>query len=336
MPLYKFRIIAWVGIWGLSALLPACKSDPKPENNPTDIPMPTGPVRVAPDFNGDSAFQFVKKQVSFGVRVPSSPGHKACGDYITAELKKYGAKVTEQRAPVKTFDGKVHNMRNIIAAFNPDKKKRVMFCTHWDTRPFADQDAFHPDTPIEGANDGGSGTGVLLEVARQLSLKMPYIGVDLIFFDLEDYGTKAGDNTTMEDSYCLGAQYWAKNLHQKDYNPHFGVLLDMVGAPNAHFCQEGTSTKFAKDVVDYVWKTAIDAGCPQFIFEYKPGIIDDHLYINEIAKIPVIDIIEFDPANPHGFSRTWHTHEDNLQHISAQTLDCVGQVVMELIFKEKP
>ena len=153
---------------------------------------------------------------------------------------------------------------------------------------------------------------------------------------MEDYGQRASDKSDMEDSYCLGAQYWARNLHVPGYNPSFGVLLDMVGAPSAHFCQEGTSTNYAKDVVDHVWRVATEAGCPNFIYENKPGIIDDHMYINQIAKIPVIDIIEFDPANPHGFSRTWHTHQDNLKNISRQTLDCVGQVMLELIYREKP
>ena len=146
---------------------------------------------TAPSFNADSAYAYVEKQVSFGYRVPNTPAHKACGDYLVSELKRFGAQVYEQEATLKAYDGTPLESRNIIGSFNPDKDKRILLFAHWDTRPYSDHD---PDPanhkkPLDGADDGASGVGALLEIARQMGMKAPEVGVDIIFFDAEDYGT---------------------------------------------------------------------------------------------------------------------------------------------------
>lgn len=141
-----------------------------------------------PSFNADSAYAHIKTQVEFGPRIPGSEAHEQCAEFIVQKLKSYNAEVIVQKAPVITFDNKKYTLKNIIASFNPQSAKRILFCGHWDTRPFADRDSIDMDKPIDGANDGASSVAVLLETARQINLLKPSVGIDLIFFDLEDYG----------------------------------------------------------------------------------------------------------------------------------------------------
>ena len=208
----------------LSLCLIACTSEPKTKTRT----VPTKTVEV-PVFDEDSAYDFIAKQVAFGPRVPNTTGHIACADYLIETLKSYCDTVIVQEAQLTAFDGNVLNSKNIIASFKPKRAKRIMLCAHWDTRPFADQDGERQAEAIDGANDGGSGVGVLLEIARQFSIKKPDIGVDIILFDSEDYGQPSNSNyPRMEHSYCLGSQYWATHLHKSNYFAKYGILLDMV------------------------------------------------------------------------------------------------------------
>ena len=217
----------------------------------------------APDFDADSAYQYVNAQVAFGPRVLNTPQHVACGNYLAAKLEKFGAKVTNQYADLLRYDGVILKARNIIGSYKPENKKRVLLFAHWDTRPWADNDPNEQNhhTPILGANDGASGVGVLLEIARLLGQQQPELGVDIIFFDAEDYGAPQFYNGEHKEEYwCLGTQYWARNPHVQGYNARFGILLDMVGGKNATFYKEGYSEKYAKDVNDKVWKKANEMG----------------------------------------------------------------------------
>ena len=298
-------------------------------------------TKISPDFDADSAFHFVDKQVSFGPRVPNTAQHVACGDYLVSELKRFGADVTEQKADLKAYNGTVLKSRNIIGSFNSDKKDRVLLFAHWDTRPFADQDPNENNyrTAILGANDGGSGVGVLLEIARAIQKQTPAIGVDIIFFDSEDYGTPSFDRSLFsnsEDSWCLGSQYWAKNPHISGYKARFGVLLDMVGAPDAIFHKEYFSKKYAGGVVEKMWSTARSLGYGKYFVDKDGGAItDDHIPVNEVRGIPSIDIIQHDPNSDSGFGWYWHTTSDNMDNISKETLKAVGQTVLEVVYKEK-
>ncbi len=296
--------------------------------------------KVSPDFNPDSAYIYVKTQVDFGPRVPNTAQHTACADYLVAQLKKFGAEVQEQKAELTTYDGTKLNARNIIGSYGPDKKTRLLLFAHWDTRPYSDQDpdAANHRKPLLGANDGASGVGVLLEIARALQTKSPEVGVDIIFFDAEDYGTPEFiTNAPAGDWWCLGSQYWAKNPHVKNYRARFGILLDMVGAPDARFDREATSVHYANNVMEKVWSTArqLEYG-KYYVSENKSSVLDDHYYINTLRRIPSIDIIQFDENTGHGFGAYWHTQKDDMSNISKETLKAVGQTVLEVIYKEKP
>ena len=303
---------------------------------PKAVEQPQSPV-VVPTFNADSAYHYTAAQVAFGPRVPNSEAHVACGDWLEAELARFGAQVTAQRITLRAYDGTVLAARNIIGSYKPELRKRVLLCAHWDSRPWADADADPKNhrTPILGANDGASGVGVLLEVARQLQAQPAEIGIDIIFFDAEDYGTHADEKEIAEsNTWCLGSQYWARVPHKADYMARFGILLDMVGGKDARFHREGYSDYFAKHVVDKVWAAAQTCGYGQW-FPYAEGgvITDDHLPINQIARIPCIDIIGHYPET--GFAPTWHTMDDTMDHIDPAVLRAVGQTVLQVIYNEK-
>ena len=307
------------------------------QNKP--IEQSQAPLVVAPSFNADSAYHYTAEQVAFGPRVPNSEAHRACGDWLESELERFGAQVKAQHVTLRAYDGTILAARNIIGSFKPESNKRVLLCAHWDSRPWADAD---PDkknhrTPILGANDGASGVGVLLEIARQLQIQPAEIGIDIIFFDAEDYGTHAADDDESTEgsiTWCLGSQYWARVPHTTNYMARFGILLDMVGGKDARFHREGVSDDFAKHIVDKVWAAAHASGNGQW-FPYADGgqITDDHLPINLIARIPCIDIIGFYPET--GFAPTWHTMDDTMDNIDPAVLRAVGQTVLQVIYNEK-
>jgi len=317
----------------LALILIGCTSEPKVKKKTV-----LAKTVEVPSFNADSAYNFIADQVAFGPRVPNTKGHLACADYLIEKLNSYCDTVIVQEAQLTAFDGNVLNSKNIIASFKPLRAKRVLLCAHWDTRPFADQDSINKNSAIEGANDGGSGVGVLLEIARQFSLKKPDIGVDIILFDSEDYGQPSdSEYPRMEHSYCLGSQYWASHLHKDNYFAKFGILLDMVGGENAIFTQELASVTFAPKIVKKVWDTAAKLGYGNtFKFQKTNLIIDDHLYINNLAqgRVPTIDIIEYNPITESHFYEHWHTHEDKLENIDKNTLKAVGQTVIDVVYKE--
>ena len=299
------------------------------------------PVAIVPIFDADSAYSFVARQVAFGPRVPGTATHRKCGDYLVEKLRSYGADVVTQDVDLKAYNGDVLKARNIIAQFQPQKAERIMLCAHWDTRPWADSD---PDKanhykPLPGANDGGSGVGVLLEIARQLSMNPTKVGVDIIFFDAEDYGLHENDvekYSGNRHSWALGSQYWAYFPHVAGYNPRYGILLDIVGAPGSVFHHEYYSTYFAPGVVRNVWEWAHKAGYSDYFVNEEGGAItDDHFYVNSTAGIPCIDIINCDPESPNGFGPHHHTMKDDMDWIDAATLKAVGQTVLTVIYNEK-
>jgi len=292
----------------------------------------------APVFNSDSAYTYIAAQVAFGPRVPNTPSHVKCGDFIIAQLKKHGWEVKVQSFQATSFDNKQLNARNIIASYNPKSTKRIMIASHWDSRPFADQDTKDQNLPIDGANDGGSGVGILIELARtvQNAAQKPNVGIDLVFFDVEDYGQPEFSPLAQKpDSWCLGSQYWSKNTHVPNYSAYFGILLDMVGAPNAKFAMEGSSMYYAGDVMRKVWNTANTIGYSSFFIPTQvEQIIDDHVYVNTLAKIPMIDIIEYNANGDHFFGDYWHTHNDNMSVIDRNTLKAVGQTLLQVVYNE--
>jgi hypothetical protein len=319
----------------LTVLLFACKSGKKPEQPESGETIEE--ISAAP-FSADSAYVFIAKQASFGPRVPNTAEHRKCGLWLENTLKRFTTDVTVQSFKTTAYNGTSLDLKNIIASFNPQATSRVLLCAHWDSRPYADYD---PDlskhrTPIDGVNDGASGVGILLEAARQFSSKVPVIGVDIILLDGEDYGAPNNEKSELEDDWALGAQNWSKNPHKPGYSAKYGILLDMVGAENATFTREGTSMYYAPDVMNKIWNIASRIGhSSYFVPENSNGITDDHLYINEIIKIPTIDIIHHDPSTESGFFRHWHTTQDNIAVIDKNTLKAVGETVLTAIYNEK-
>lgn len=310
----------------------ACNSNKSGEAT-TDEPA-TPVTLVSPQFNADSAFNYTKAQVDFGPRIPSTEAHAKCAVYLENKLKSFGGQAFVQTAPVKTYDGKTHQLKNIIAAFYPEKKQRILISAHWDARPFSDKDPdeANRNKPFDAANDGASGVAVILEIARQIQLKEPEVGVDFILWDIEDYGN-VNDESANELSWCIGSQYWAKNPPVKGYKPLYAINLDMVGGENAQFAMDEISRKYAPDVVQKVWSIAGEIGYSNYFINLNSGnLIDDHYWVNQ-AGIPCIDIIHF--TDEGGFYKNWHTQFDNMAHIDRNTLKAVGQVVMETIYREK-
>lgn len=306
----------------------------------SQIEKPERSVRV-PVINSDSAFWFTKKQVAFGPRIPNTPAHKQTGDFLISSFKKYGATIVVQDFEATTFDQQKLFLRNIIASYFPEKQKRIVIASHWDTRPFADKDKLKPNSKFDGANDGASGVAIMLEMARTISQNLPpEVGVDFILFDGEDWGEK--ENTEhiqptqgLDSWWCLGSQYWSKHKHKANYSAYYGVLLDMVGAKDARFFQEGFSNEYAPKIVEKVWGTASRLGYSSiFVRQPQGSITDDHYYVNENAKIPMIDIIPYD-HRMKGFPEYHHTQKDNLSLISKETLQAVGNVLMNVIYYEE-
>lgn len=298
------------------------------------------PTVKVPRFNADSAFSFIQRQVDFGPRVPNTPEHQATRKYLVTTLENYGAKVVEQSFEATAYDGEVLQLTNVFASFSPEKEKRILLAAHWDTRKIADKDTERVFEPIDGANDGGSGVGVLLEIARVLhSAKgLPGVGVDIILFDGEDNGPPDFEQRTRnsELAWCLGSQHWSKYKHEKNYSAYYGILLDMVGAAGARFYKEGYSQEYAPSVVQKVWKAATELGFSDFFINEKGAhITDDHKFVNEIAKIPMIDIVDFDMESEKLFREYHHTHADNMDIIDKNTLRAVGQTVLHVIYHER-
>ena len=315
----------------VAALFSSCKSN---KQTTEEVLQPVGPAFVA-----DSAMAYCKAQCDFGPRTMNSKAHDLCEEWIVNKFKGFGLEVETQKADLTGWDGTKLHSTNIIAHFNPQAQRRILICAHWDSRPWADND---PDSanwhkPVLAANDGASGVGVMLELARILQNDTTLaIGVDLVCFDAEDYGTPqwAEKREDSESTWALGAQYWAKNLPE-NYEPQFGILLDMVGGQGAKFYQEQFSLRYAASIVDKVWSAARHAGFSSlFTNEVGGGITDDHIPVNE-AGIPTVDVIPFYPdCDQSSFGPTWHTVNDDMEHLDINTLKAVGQTLIQVIYSE--
>lgn len=300
---------------------------------------------VGPLFNADSAYAFTKAQCDFGPRDMNTRGHDLCGEWIVSKFKEYGCKVTTQTATLAGYDGTKLRSRNIMASINPEATTRILLCAHWDSRPWADND---PDSanwrkPILAANDAASGVAVMLELARIIGKSKDekafnkQLGIDFVCFDAEDWGTPQwADVADNADSWALGAQYWSKNLPQ-GYEARYGILLDMVGGVGAKFYREGMSMQYAPEIVKKVWRAAREVGFGSYFPKEDGGVItDDHVPVNQFAKIPTIDIIPYyADCQQSSFGPTWHTLADNMENIDKNTLKAVGQTLVQVIYKEK-
>lgn len=308
--------------------LAGCSADsPKPES-PQPPPTAEKSVISIPQFSGTRAFEYLVKQTQFGPRNPNSPGHAACVIWLEQTLRQFADEVELQKFKAQGYNETLA-LTNIIARFNSQATSRILLAAHWDTRPRAehDEDKSRRNEPIIGANDGASGVAVLLEIASLLKSQPPAIGVDIVLFDGEDYGYE-GDLS----KYFLGSRYFA-NTKPADYNPRFGILLDMVGDTYLEIPKELNSMKYAPDILNLVWSKAKELGYTQFVDEPGEEINDDHLQLNMVG-IKTINIIDFNYPDPS--HRFWHTHQDVPEHCSPESLEVVGTVVTHVVYTQQP
>ena len=312
--------IGKIGGCSPSSNVPTTPTEPRAQKPVVNVDVPTA--------SGDTIYAFTAKQVAFGPRVPNTASHKACKDWIIKKLKSYGVTVEEQNFTEKSYNGITLNGTNIIGKINPGNSRRVMLASHWDTRPFADSD---PDLAkrkksFDSADDGASGVASLLETARLMQKNPCDVGVDLVFFDLEDYG----DNNGAPENWCLGSQYWAKT--KGNYMARFGVLFDMTGGKNARFDKEAVSMQYAPIITTKLWAIAEELGHANlFVNEKGNAVTDDHYFVNQVG-IPMVDIIN---RNPDGsFGSYHHTTADNLANLDKSTLQSVLQVVLTAVYRE--
>lgn len=303
----------------------------------TDSQAVTDSIKEISSFDVDTAYNYIRQQVAFGPRVPGTEGNKLCQAFIISKLREAGAKVTEQHTEVTAYDGTVLPVNNIMGQFNPDTDNRIMLLAHYDTRPWADNEAEPADMhkPIPGANDGGSGVAVLLEIARQLAKESPAVGVDMLFVDAEDYGRSEGFGNN-DETWCLGTQYWINHMPYTSENlPRYCIVVDMVGGLGAKFNREYFSNQNASWLVDKVWAMGARSGYGDYFINRDGGAItDDHVFINK-GGIPAIDIIESRNETTRTFPSTWHTLNDNMSNIDRKPLKAVGQTLLNLIHSEK-
>jgi glutaminyl-peptide cyclotransferase len=322
---YKYYIL-WLSVLIFTQI--GCKSD-SVKDQQSDKSDEIGRLGNLPVVDKDSLYHYVAKQVSFGPRVVNSDSHRECRDWLVDKFKQFGWEVQLQDFSAKAYTGEQLNGSNIIATWNGSARKRVLLCAHWDTRHVADYDE-NPERrnePILGADDGGSGVAVLLEMARIIPEHEIQIGVDIVLFDAEDYGQDNGNNP---DSWALGSQYWSSNLHKPGYKAEFGILLDMVGSKGPRFPKEGFSMQYASNIVEKVWALAGSMGYGHMFVNERDGFItDDHVYVNTKAGIPTINIINRRANQKFGVH--WHTHMDDLNVIDKNSLRAVGKVVQRVL-----
>ena len=292
---------------------------------------------VVPVFDADSAYQYVADQVACGYRTPGSEGQRRCADYLARKMRQWCDTVIVQTFATTLWDGREVQGKNIIATIEGREgtasNKRVLYGAHWDSRLWADHD---PDKenhrkPFDGANDGASGVGVLMELARAIATQSLDVAVDFIFFDVKDQGVPDWADSYEEDSWCLGSQYWSRNPHTPYYSATYGVLLDMVGTQQPRYTKEQVSRQYAGNIMNKMWTVADALGYGSiFVNSETDPILDDHYYVNRLAGVPMIDVVQ----NSRGcsFFKYWHTMGDNMENVDRNSLKAVGEVLLKMLY----
>ena len=312
----RSRALAGCALVAAGFVLTAC-------GDAADRPLVPGSV-PRPDFDGISALALADTQVAFGPRVPGTAGHAAQRTWMMEFLTPLADElVRDDFTHVHTETGDTIRMTNLMARFRPDARDRLLFLAHWDTRPTADA-ADTPELrarPIPGANDGASGTAVLMQIARTIAAVPPQIGVDLLFVDGEDYGPGV-------DDMLLGARRYARTVPTDD-RPRYGVLLDMVGDGTPRFPIEGYSARFASEQAERIWDLAAAMGYGAY-FPRTVGtsLMDDHVPLNQVG-IRTVNVIDYDYGPDNAW---WHTPDDDIDKLDATTLDMVGELLLELAY----
>ncbi len=286
----------------------------------------SGCENTVPEFSGEDAFTYLEKQCSFGPRNPGSEGYQKCLEFLLQEFQATADTVwTQPFSYDDLYRGGSYDLQNIIARYNPSAEKQILLGAHWDTRPWSDKemDEKNHNNPIIGANDGASGVAVILELANVLNKHPSHAGVTIVLFDGEDLGV-SGENK----SYARGSQYFAKHLPIP--KPDHAIILDMVGDKHLHFPIERFSYRQAPRLVRSLWKLAQKLNLPAFDQSLGYMLYDDHVPLWDFARIPAVDIIDFD--YPHEYENYWHTMEDTPDKCSAGSLEQVGILLTHHIY----
>lgn len=292
---------------------------------------------AAPAFSADTAYAYVERQLAFGNRIPGSKGWEQCARWIASQMARWCDTVLVQDFTATLWDQSTVPGKNIVATLRPMAEKRLLLAAHWDSRSWADHDPddAHHRSPVPGANDGASGVAVLMEMARVMSQMPPEIGVDFLFFDVEDQGAPEWSDVYDEDTWCKGSQHWVRNRHVPFYTAVYGILFDMVGTQHPRFTREQISRNYAPGLVDKLWNAAKALGYGDiFVNLNTDPILDDHYYVNRLSGIPMVDIVQNNGNT--AFFEHWHTTSDDLEAVSGESLRIVGEVALKVIYGDYP
>ena len=306
-------------------LFVGCKGDAKSGNAAQRSESAAAGASTLTGFDGNAAYNYAKAQFDFGPRVPGTPAAKKAGDWIIQQMRSRADTVIVQAFTYTTADGKKLPLRNILARFRPDLSERVLYMTHWDSRPISESAGTEAERkmPVPGANDGASGVGLFIALGDALKKTKPNVGVDLLFTDGEDYGQFGPP----EVDVLIGSKYFASHLPSPGYKPLYGILFDMIGDKDLRIPYEMNSFQQAPEVVARVWQTAADLGYGTTFVQESGGLItDDHIPLLN-AGLRVIDVIDL-TYPPH------HTPQDTMDKISARSLAIVGDVATALVTRK--
>ncbi len=278
-------------------------------------------------FDGEFAYEVLKQICDIGPRISGSEGMQKQRQMLIEHLEAQGATIHEHRFQVNSpATGQATELINLFARWHPDREKRILLCCHFDTRPFADRDPKNPQGIFLGANDGASGVGVLAELAKHLGSLPGAYGIDLCFFDGEEFVYVA-----QRDPMFLGSTAFANAYARGEWDVryNYAILIDMVGDKNLQIYYEENSLNMAPRLTQSVWNVARDMGLKEFVPQKKHVIRDDHLPLNTIARIETCDIIDFDYPDEDGKNAYWHTMQDIPENCSAASLHTVGSLLLE-------
>ena len=299
------------------------------------VPEQAPPVKQTPTankpthFDGKKAWRHLQAVCKIGPRISTTPGMLQQQRYLEKHFKANGGEVLKQEfAAPSPVNGAQVALQNLMVRYHTDRKRRLLICCHYDTRPFPDRDKQNPRGVFIGANDGGSGVALLCELGRHLAEMEGPWGVDLLFFDGEEFVI------SRQHQMFLGSTFFARQYAagKIPWKYEYGVLVDMVADKDLQIYFEKNSLKKGPDrLTRSIWGTAQRLGVREFVPQARHIIKDDHLPLNDIARIPTCDIIDFDYPNPNAGNVIWHTTRDTIENCSQDSLLKVGSVVLEWI-----
>jgi len=295
--------------------------------------------RAPAPLDSKRAMSYLEKLCKLGSRTTGSVGMQQQQQLLEEHFKALGATVQWQAFNHKhPLTAEPIEVKNLIVRWKPESETRVMLCSHYDTRPFPDQDPKNPKGLFIGANDGGSSTALLMELGHAVSKMELQVGVDFVFFDAEELVYTASNGTTMGD-YFVGSTYFAEQVAGLSPKQVYraGILMDMIGDKELQLSWDEVSFKYAPGLAKEVWGIAKELGLREFSPRVLHSIRDDHLPLNEIAKVPTIDLIDFDYPTVASRSRSyWHTMADTPDKCSGDSITKVAAVVMNWLQRQKP